>query len=87
MSKKQQQRYQQQVRKCTAEITGLLPELANRHTPLVVIAALTEHIGGALLLSQETRACSRARARAIVRRVTRIAFADSQPADASAPPG
>jgi hypothetical protein len=83
MSKKQQ-RYQQQVRKCTAEITELLPELANRHTPLVVIAALTEHIGGALLLSQETRACSRARARAIVRRVTRIAFADSQPADASA---
>jgi hypothetical protein len=80
-------RYQEQVQKCTAEITGLLPELANRHTPLVVIAALTEHIGGALLLSQETRVCSRARARAIVRRVTRIAFADSQPADASTPPG
>jgi hypothetical protein len=84
---KKQRRYQEQVRKCTAEITGLLPELANRHTPLVVIAALTEHIGGALLLSQETHACSRARARAIVRRVTRIAFADSRPADASTPPG
>lgn len=83
---KKQRRYQQQVRKCTAEIGGLLPELANRHSPLVVVAALTEHIGGALLLSQETRACSPARARAIIQRMSRIAFADSPPTDANVPP-
>jgi hypothetical protein len=75
---KKQARYQQQVQKCAAEIRGLLPELADRHTPLVVVAALTEHIGGALFLSQETRACSPARARGIIRRVKQLAFADTE---------
>jgi hypothetical protein len=74
---KKQARYQEQVQQCAAEIRGLLPELADRHTPLVVVAALTEHIGGALFLSQEAHACSPARARAIIRRVTELAFADS----------
>ncbi|MGH8208186.1 MAG: hypothetical protein ACREU6_01060 [Steroidobacteraceae bacterium] len=69
-------RYQDQVRKCAAEIRVLLPELAKRHTPLVVIAALTEHVGGALFLSQEAHGCSPARARAIIRRVKQLAFAD-----------
>ncbi len=74
---KKQARYQQQVQQCAAEMRELLPELADRHTPLVVIAALTEHIGGGLYFTQETRLCSAAQARAIIRRVTRIAFADS----------
>jgi hypothetical protein len=77
---KQQVRHREQVQKCVAEIRALLPELADRHTPLVVVAALTEHIGGALYLSQETRACSPAWARAVIRRVTELAFADSEPA-------
>ncbi|MDB6091280.1 MAG: hypothetical protein JWN85_4064 [Gammaproteobacteria bacterium] len=80
-------RYREQLQKCSAEIRELLPELAHRHTPLVVVAALTEHLGGALFLSQEVRACSPARARAIIRRVTRIAFADSKTTDGSVPPG
>jgi len=69
-------RYQAQVSQCAAEIRELLPDLASRHTPLVVIAALSEHVGGALFLSQETRACSPAQARAIIRRMKELAFAD-----------
>jgi hypothetical protein len=77
---RQQVRHREQVQKCAAEIRALLPELADRHTPLIVVAALTEHIGGALYLSQEARACSPAWVRGIIRRVTQLAFADSEPA-------
>ena len=69
-------RYQAQVRMCAAEISAALPKLADRHTPLVLVAALTEHVRGALFLTQEAHACPPAQARAIIRRVEQIAFAD-----------
>jgi hypothetical protein len=71
-------RYQEEVQKCAAEISALLPELASRHSPLVLVAALTEHVGSALLLAQQTRVCNPAQARAIVRRVRKIAFAQAR---------
>jgi len=67
--------YEEEVRKCAAEIRAMLPELSKRHSPLVLLAALTEHVGGALFLSQEDRECTPAMARAIIRRVKRAAFA------------
>jgi hypothetical protein len=72
-------RFQKQVRQCAAEIRVLLPELADRHSPLVVLAALTEHVGGALFLCQESGMCSPAQARAIIRRVEQLTFAESKP--------
>jgi hypothetical protein len=68
-------RYREEVQKCAAEVRALLPQLASRHSPLVLVAALTEHVGGGLLLALQTRVCKPARARAIVRRVRQIAFA------------
>ena len=70
-------RYQAQVRMCAAEIRAALPTLTNRHTPLVVIAALTEHIRGALFLTQEARACAPEKAKAIIRRMEQIAFSQN----------
>jgi hypothetical protein len=67
-------RYQAQVRLCAAEIQAALPNLAKRHTPLVLVAALTEHLRGALFLTQKARACAPAKARAMIRRMQRIAF-------------
>ena len=67
-------RYQAQVRLCAAEIRAALPALTSRHTPLVVIAALTEHMRGALLLTQEARTCAPEQAKAIIRRMEEIAF-------------
>jgi len=64
----------QQIRRCTAEITDKLPELSNRHTPLVLVAALTEHVGGSLFLTWESRVCTPETARAIIQRVREIAF-------------
>ena len=67
--------YQDQVRRCAAEIQDLLPTLSRRHPPLVLIAALTEHVGSALFLSQETNICSPETARTIIERVKQLAFA------------
>ncbi len=69
-----QARYQAQVRMCAAELQAALPELAERHTPLVLVAALTEHMQGVMFLTQQSRACAPERARAIVRRMEEIAF-------------
>ncbi len=71
-----QARYQAQVRLCAAELQAALPKLAERHTPLVLVAALTEHMRGAMFLTRESRACAPERARAIVRRMEEIAFDD-----------
>lgn len=68
-------RYQAQVRLCAAEIQAALPELAKRHEPLILVAALTEHFRGALFLSSAARACPPARARAMIQRLQEIAFA------------
>jgi hypothetical protein len=72
-------RFNAQVRRCSKEITGWLPELADRHSPLVVVAALTEHVGGSLLLHQESGACTPEQVRAIIRRVEQLTFTDCEP--------
>ncbi len=64
----------EQIRRCTAELRDRIPELLDRHEPVVVVAALTEHIGGSLFLTQDARICSPETARAIVERVRQIAF-------------
>jgi hypothetical protein len=70
--------FEKQVRKCAAEVRVLLPELAERHSPLVVLAALTEHVGGGLFLCQESGACTPEEARAIIRRIEQLTFADGK---------
>ena len=70
-------RFQDQVRRCSAELRVLLPGLADRHTPLVVLAALSEHVGGALFLFQESGVCNQRRVGAMIRRVERLTFAES----------
>jgi hypothetical protein len=66
--------YQQQVKACAAEIAAALPGLADRHTPLMLIAALTEQVGGALAVTREERTCTDERAKAIIERVRELAF-------------
>ena len=73
MSRKEARR-REQVRQCVSEIDRLLPELARRHPPLVVLAALTEHMGGSLCQSQESRDCTPKEARAIIELMTQLAF-------------
>ncbi len=67
-------RYRYQVQRCTADMRPYFPGLAKRHTPLILIAALTEHVGGALFLSREAAICTEEKARAVIERVRKIAF-------------
>jgi len=69
--------YQRQVKKCATEIAASLPDLANRHTTMIVIAALTEQVSGALAMGRAEKACSDARAKAIIERMRAIAFGES----------
>lgn len=69
--------YQQQVKACAAEIAAALPGLTDRHTPLIVIAALTEQVGGALAIGRQEQTCSDECAKAIIERVRALAFAES----------
>jgi len=67
-------RFQAQVRLCSAEIRNALPRLTNQHSSLVVIAALTEHMRGALFLSRESKSCAPAQAKAMIRRIAELAL-------------
>jgi hypothetical protein len=66
--------FQEEVHRCAAEMRTMLPALAKRYSPLVLVAALTEHVGGGLFLSQEAQVCTEEQARAIIQRVEEIAF-------------
>lgn len=63
-----------QIQRCNAELGNKLPRLCSKHKPLVVIAALTEHIGGSLFLTQHDERCTPEAARAVIERVREIAF-------------
>jgi hypothetical protein len=64
-----------QIQRCNAELGKRLPELCGHYRPLVLIAALTEQIGGSLFITQYGELCSPEAARADIERVRQIAFA------------
>jgi hypothetical protein len=64
-----------EIQRCNAELREKLPPLCSKHTPLVLIAALTEHVGGSLFLTQNEELCTPEAARALIERVRKIAFA------------
>jgi hypothetical protein len=71
-----QARFQAQVEECAVEIARALGALADRHSTLVVLAALSEQVGSGLLVCRETGACSAERVREILRRVEELTFTD-----------
>jgi hypothetical protein len=71
--------FEDEVRACVEEIKRALPALADHHTPLVVLAALSEHVGGGLQLCQAAGVCTPEQAREVLRRLAQIAFAEAPP--------
>jgi len=63
-----------EIQRCNAELGNRLPELCSKHSPLVLLAALTEHIGGSLFLTQHEELCTPEAARAVIERVRELAF-------------
>jgi hypothetical protein len=73
--------YERQVKQCADEIAAALPGLSERHTPLMVIAALTEHVSGALCIGRIEQTCPPERAKAIIERVRALALDESVSSD------
>jgi len=68
--------FRDEVRACAEEIGALLPELAQRHSPLIVLAALSEHVGGGLLRCQQAGVCTPEEARALLAELEEAVFAE-----------
>jgi len=66
----------EQIRRCADEIDSWLPQLAARHGPLVILAALAEHVMGSLSVAREARTYSPDDAHLIVQRLRELAFAE-----------
>ncbi len=66
--------FDRQLRDCTVDLNGILPELAARYSPVAVIAALATHVGGGLKICVESGVCTQDQARNLLRRLERLAF-------------
>ena len=71
--------HQQRVKECAAEIGAALPGLADRHTPLILIAALTEQVSGALCIGRHEHVCTDQDAKDIIERVRELALSETDP--------
>lgn len=68
------ERFEMLVEQCRADIAEHLPGIAERHSPLALLAALSEHVGGALHLFIQSGKCTREEARAVLDRCEHTAF-------------
>lgn len=72
----QEERFAENVLCCVDDLNAVLPRLATRYEDLVIIAALAEHVGGALRIFTQAGICSREQARRVLEHVADIAFVD-----------
>jgi len=62
-------RYARQLHACSEELRPLLTRLMQQHSALTVLAALTEHLSGALVYCRDAGIMSNEDVRAVLRRV------------------
>ena len=70
-----EERFAEDVLSCVDDLNRVLPRLARRYEDLVIIAALAEHVGGALRIFMQAGICSREQARRVLEHVADTAFA------------
>jgi aminoglycoside phosphotransferase (APT) family kinase protein len=72
-----EERFAEDVLSCVDDLNAVLPRLAARYEDLVIIAALAEHVGGALRIFMHAGICSPEQARRVLAHVEDTAFARS----------
>jgi hypothetical protein len=77
--------FERDVSACVKALNEHLPEIAARHTGTVLLAALTEHVGGALQILMSSGECSPEQARKLLAELERLVFAEGL--SASSPAG
>lgn len=70
-----EERFAEDVLSCVDDLNRILPRLASRYEDLVIIAALAEHVGGALRIFIQAGICSAEQARRVLEHVEDTAFA------------
>lgn len=80
--------FARQVASCVKALNEQLPQLAARHTGIVLMAAMSEHIGLALQSMMQTGECTPERARELLAEIQALVFAEglSGPSPAGRPP-
>jgi hypothetical protein len=69
-----EEKFAEDVLSCVDDLNGVLPRLATRYDDLVIIAALAEHVGGALRIFMHAGICSPDQARRVLEHVRDTAF-------------
>jgi hypothetical protein len=70
-----EEKFAEDVLSCVDDLNAVLPRLAARYEDLVIIAALAEHVGGALRIFMHAGICSPEQARRVLAHVQDTAFA------------
>ena len=77
-------KFREDVSACAAALNEHLPRLAARHTGLVLMAAMAEHVGGALQILMKSGQCTPEQARTLLAELETLVFAALS---APSPPG
>lgn len=80
-----EEQFAEDVLACVDDLNEVLPRLAARYDDLVIIAALAEHVGGALCIFMRAGICSADQARRVLAHMEDTAFARYAPNAAEMP--
>ena len=81
-------KFRENVSACVEALNNHLPQLAARHTGLVLMAAMAEHVGGALQILMLSGKCTPEQARTLLAELERVVFAGlSAQSPPARPPG
>jgi hypothetical protein len=72
-----EQKFAEDVLCCVDDLNSVLPALAMRYEEMVLVAALAEHVGGALRIFMRAGLCNAEQARRVLRHLEDTAFAPS----------
>jgi hypothetical protein len=80
-----EEKFAENVLSCVDDLNAVLPRLAARYEDLVIIAALAEHVGGALRIFMHAGICSPDQAKRVLAHVHETAFAGKRTEGADIP--
>jgi hypothetical protein len=81
-------KFRADVSACVEALNKHLPQLAARHTGLVLMAAMAEHVGGALQILMKSGQCTPEQARTLLAELETAVFDGlSAPSPPARPPG
>jgi hypothetical protein len=69
-----EEKFAEEVLACVDDLNAVLPRLAARYEDLVIVAALAEHVGGALRIFMHAGLCSPEQAHRVLKHVQDTAF-------------